>query len=127
MKTVWYSILANLILVSLFLMSCKVDQSKTKSYDVVVYGSTPPGIIAAIIATRENARVIVIGPGKRIGGMVTGGLCRTDFGDSSSIGGLSIEYFGLYKSIGKVDEWYNEPRIFQKAYFEMDYRSWFES
>ena len=50
-----------------------------KSADVVVYGGTPAGIMAAIAAAREGVSVLLIAPTGRLGGMVTGGLARTDY------------------------------------------------
>ncbi|QGY47526.1 FAD-dependent oxidoreductase [Maribellus comscasis] len=107
--------LENFLLFCFFILSCNGGQYGTESYDVVIYGATPSGITAAVAAARGNARVIVIEPGKYIGGMVTGGLCRTDFGDSTAIGGLALEYFKQCKILSGADLWYNEPHIFQEA------------
>jgi hypothetical protein len=60
---------------------------------VVVYGATPAGIIAAIAASRENKSVVLLEPGKQLGGMITGGLCATDTGNRAAIGGYSREFF----------------------------------
>ena len=49
-----------------------------KSADVCVYGTTPAGIMAACAAKREGKSVILIEPGRRIGGMTAGGLGWTD-------------------------------------------------
>src|SRR6266404_5692388 len=48
--------------------------------DVVVYGGTAGGAITAISAARQGLKVTLLEPGKHIGGMVTGGLSRTDVG-----------------------------------------------
>jgi ribulose 1,5-bisphosphate synthetase/thiazole synthase len=50
-------------------------------YDVVIYGATASGVTAAVAAARDGAKVVLIEPGKHIGGMVTGGLSHTDYGD----------------------------------------------
>jgi len=47
--------------------------------------------------------------------MVTGGLCRTDFGEPSTIGGLAMEYFNLCSKIEPSGPWYHQPHVFQKA------------
>jgi hypothetical protein len=64
-----------------------------KEYDVVVYGATPAGIIAAVTVAREGKSVILLEPGKHVGGMISGGLCATDTGNRATIGGYSREFF----------------------------------
>ena len=61
--------------------------------DVVIYGATPAGVMAAIAATAQGKSVIILEPGKFIGGMVTGGLGATDFGNRGAIGGLSRDFY----------------------------------
>jgi hypothetical protein len=61
--------------------------------DVVVYGATAGGVIAAVAAAREGKRVLLVEPGKHVGGMVTGGLGATDYGNRNAIGGYSREFF----------------------------------
>ena len=46
--------------------------------DVIVYGSTPGGVCAAIAAAREGASVILLEPTDHVGGMSTGGLSHCD-------------------------------------------------
>ncbi len=61
--------------------------------DVVVYGGTASGVIAALAAAREGKAVVLLEPGKHLGGMVSGGLGATDTGNRSAIGGYSREFF----------------------------------
>ena len=49
------------------------------SADVVVYGATASGIMAACAASRDGASTLLISQKGRLGGMVTGGLARTDY------------------------------------------------
>jgi hypothetical protein len=72
-----------------------------KEYDVIVYGATAGGVMASIAAADEGMTVLLVEPGKYVGGMVTGGLSHTDYGDRTVIGGLAYEF---YK---KVAEHYN--------------------
>jgi flavin-dependent dehydrogenase len=60
--------------------------------DVLVYGATGAGCTAAIAAAREGATVILVEPGQHVGGMVSGGLSHTDFGDRTVVGGLMLEF-----------------------------------
>lgn len=60
--------------------------------DVVIYGATPGGIAAAIEAARLDARVLLIEPTSRIGGMVTNGLSHTDFRTFEALTGHFHEF-----------------------------------
>ncbi|MEM7374241.1 MAG: FAD-dependent oxidoreductase [Bacteroidota bacterium] len=64
-----------------------------QSYDVVVYGATASGVMAAIAAAEQGMKVILIEPGNHVGGMVTGGLSHTDYGDRTVIGGLALKFY----------------------------------
>ena len=68
-----------------------------KEYDVIVYGATAGGVMASIAAADEGMTVLLVEPGKYVGGMVTGGLSHTDYGDRTVIGGLAYEF---YKKVG---------------------------
>ena len=71
---------------------------KTKSYDLVVYGGTSAGIASAIQSSRMGKSVVLVEPGKRLGGLTTGGLGQTDIGNKHVVGGISREF---YQNIGK--------------------------
>src|SRR5712691_13362293 len=62
-------------------------------FDVVVYGGTAGGVIAAVSAAREGLKVALLEPGKHLGGMVSGGLSWTDFGKKEVIGGYALEFY----------------------------------
>ena len=62
-------------------------------YDVVVYGGTSAGVVAAVQATRMGKSVVLIEPGIHLGGLSSGGLGETDSGDKSVIGGVSREFY----------------------------------
>lgn len=96
------------------------------SFDLVVYGGSPGGIISAVAAAREGASVLLIEPSKHLGGMITGGLSRTDIGNSSVVGGIAREYFtradAQYKNPEKtngVNFWNTEPHVAEKTINEM--------
>jgi hypothetical protein len=61
--------------------------------DVAVYGATAGGVIAAVAAAREGKRVVLVEPGRHVGGMVSGGLGATDAGNRAAIGGYAREFF----------------------------------
>jgi hypothetical protein len=66
---------------------------ETRRADVVVYAATAAGAIAAVEAAREGRSVLLLEPGRHVGGMVSGGLGATDFGNRAAIGGTSREFF----------------------------------
>lgn len=84
-------------------------QAKLPSYDVVVYGGTAGGVMAAIAAARAGSKVILTEPGSHIGGMVSGGLSHTDLGDRTVIGGLALEYNQRYAN------YYAKPLYFWRG------------
>lgn len=53
-------------------------QGATAQANVIVYGSTPSGVCAAVAAAREGASVILLEPTAHVGGMNTGGLGHCD-------------------------------------------------
>ena len=81
-------------------------QAATHEADVCVYGGTSGGVVAAVQAARMGKRVILMEPGRHLGGMTSGGLCAVDIGDPRSVGGLAREYFTrLVAGYGKVLSW----------------------
>src|SRR5262249_19511576 len=64
-----------------------------REYEIVVYGATSGGVSAAVQAARMGHSVILIEPGKHLGGMTSGGLGATDIGNKRAIGGISREFY----------------------------------
>ncbi|WP_395742969.1 FAD-dependent oxidoreductase [Prosthecobacter sp.] len=89
-------------------------------FDLVIYGGTPSGLSAGIVAAREGASVVVIEPTQWIGGMVTGGLCKSDVGKEETIGGFPREFFARAAAL-KPDTpmWYAEPSANMAAFQTM--------
>jgi hypothetical protein len=71
--------------------------------DVVVYGATGAGVMAAVAAAEAGARPVLVEPGNHVGGMVSGGLGWTDVGDTAVLGGLARRFYTL------VAEHYDAP------------------
>ncbi|MGH2446161.1 MAG: FAD-dependent oxidoreductase [Candidatus Limnocylindria bacterium] len=67
--------------------------------DVVVYGGTPSGVLAAHTAARAGAQVILLEPTAHVGGMVSSGLGATDFGHTTTIGGYTRQFFDRTQAI----------------------------
>lgn len=95
--------------------AANTDKGTTKTYaDVIVYTANPGGIMSAIAAAREGVSVLLIEPSAHVGGIVAqGGLCVTDIGNHSTIGGLSREFMSRAASYYK--EKYGENSAQYKA------------
>jgi len=75
-------------------------------YDLVVYGGTSGGVIAAVQAARMGKSVLLIEPGEHLGGLTSGGLGSTDIGNKAAIGGLASDFYGrICQYYQKEDAW----------------------
>lgn len=96
--------------------------AEPSEYDVAVYGGTAGGTVAAVAAANEGLRVVLLEPGQHIGGMVSGGLGRTDYGNQNVIGGMSREFFErVGKHYGEPISWFFEPHVAEQVF-----RDWIE-
>jgi len=106
--------------------------------DVVVYGATSGGITAALQARAMGKSVIVVEPGRHLGGLTAGGLGATDIGNKAAIGGLSREFYrrigrhyarpeawqhedraayrNRWKSAGEAEMWTFEPHVAEQVF-----------
>ena len=100
MRTLSVTILAA---VAAFQAVAGIDRAGETSVDIVIYGSSPAAIAAAVQAKRMGRTAVVVSPETRIGGMTTGGLGQTDIGNKSAFGGIALEF---YKDVAR---WYAEP------------------
>ena len=82
-----------------------VSQKAQQAYeaDIIVYGGTSAGVVAAVQAVKMGKSVILVCPDTHLGGLSSGGLGYTDSGRSDSIGGLSREFYE------RVYTLYSEP------------------
>jgi len=111
---------------SLFVFLICVTQTyasaKDYDYDLIVYGATPSGIMAATAAKKEGVSVLIVEPGKYLGGMVAGGLGRTDVAGREFVGGLTKKYFDEVASYTKSEKqtpgrpWDLESHIAEKVF-----------
>ena len=95
--------------------------SGRKTVDVCIYGGTASGVIAAVAVKKEGKSVVLIEPGRHLGGMTSGGLGFTDFGNKAVIGGLSLDF---YKRVGKKyaqgdARWTFEPHVAENVLREL--------
>lgn len=107
-----------IILFSFFLQSCQ--QPNQPAYDVVVYGGTSAGVIAAVTAKRMGKTVIVIEDHEHLGGMSSSGLGFTDHGNEQAIQGAAREFYErLGKKYDKDIAWQHEPHVAEEVFMEM--------
>ena len=67
--------------------------TRFNNYDIIVYGGTSAGVIAAVQSARMGYSVLLIEPSNHLGGLSAGGLGATDIGNKDAIGGLSREFY----------------------------------
>jgi glycine/D-amino acid oxidase-like deaminating enzyme len=84
--------LLQLLAVSAALVGFPSAQSAPQ-FDLVVYGGTSAGVIAAVQAKRLGKTVVLVAPDKHLGGLSSGGLGFTDTGNKAVIGGLAREFY----------------------------------
>ena len=102
----------NLRLSLLCLFALRLTAAET--YDVVVYGGTSAGVIAAVQAKRMGKSVIVVGPDVHLGGLSSGGLGYTDTGNKAVIGGLARNFYHrVWMEYQKSETWkWQKPDAF---------------
>src|SRR5687767_2480939 len=79
--------------------------------DVCVFGATSAGIAAAVQVSRMGKTVVIVEPGRFIGGLTTGGLGATDIGNKTAIGGIAREFYRrVAKHYAQDSAWKFEKR-----------------
>ncbi|MDZ4290168.1 MAG: FAD-dependent oxidoreductase [Prosthecobacter sp.] len=97
--------------VAVFAIVLAVTAARADEADVCVYGGTSGGVIAAVQAARLGHRVILIEPGRHLGGMSSSGLGWTDNGSTETIGGLSREFYQrVYRYYTQPEAWKFQTR-----------------
>ncbi|MEX0774006.1 MAG: FAD-dependent oxidoreductase [Balneolales bacterium] len=67
-----------------------------ESFDIVIYGASSAGIVAAIASAQKGRSVIIVEPSNHLGGLTAGGLGQTDIGvegEGGAIGGISFDFY----------------------------------
>ena len=88
-----------------------VRATEPATFDIVVYGGTSGGIAAAVESARRGHSVVLIEPGRRLGGMTTNGLGATDMWEKDKVGGFAREFYAaIYAHYERPDAWRYETR-----------------
>lgn len=108
----------------LLLLACAVAAG-AQNYDLAVYGGTAGGVITAVSGARMGLKTVLLEPRRHIGGMVSGGLSRTDVGKREVIGGYSLEFYwragNAYNMTQYLQEiaWLVEPKVAENIFRKM--------
>ena len=73
------------------------------AYDVAVFGGTPAGVAAAVVAAERSRTVALVSQYPTVGGAISNGLGAADIGGTSAVTGLSMRFFQ------KVRDYYSNP------------------
>lgn len=88
-------------------------------YDICIYGGTSGGVIAAYTAKKMGKTVLLIEPGKHLGGLSSGGLGYTDIGNKYAVTGLGLDF---YRRLGKYykqfEAWIFEPHVAEDVFMQ---------
>lgn len=110
----------SLIIAILINVSVIANAQTNIQSDICVYGATSGGVVAAIQAARMGKNVVLLAYGDHIGGMTSGGLGWTDYGNQNAIGGISREFYqriGQY--YGTSIRWTFEPKVAESVFKTM--------
>jgi len=116
MKKVFYIFCCLMLVLSAFKRSKPI-----KNYDLIIYGGTSSGVIAAYAAAKEGLKVAILEPNKHLGGLTTSGLGHVDIGNAETVGGYTMEFL---KRVGKAYGMNRfctemESSVAEKVYLEM--------
>ncbi|MFP4139070.1 MAG: FAD-dependent oxidoreductase [Phycisphaerae bacterium] len=85
---------------------------ETIDADLIIYGGTSAGVVAALQASRMGLTVAIAEITSRLGGMSAGGLGATDIGNKAAIGGISRSFYrAMGKHYGHDESWGFEPHV----------------
>ncbi|QDT63059.1 FAD-dependent oxidoreductase [Calycomorphotria hydatis] len=96
-----------------------------QEYDLVVYGGTSAGVIAAVQAKKMGKTAVIVGPDIHLGGLSSGGLGWTDSGKKEAIGGISREFYQrIKKHYDNSDAWRQQKPEQYSRYRKNDDAMW---
>jgi hypothetical protein len=86
-------------------------------FDLVVYGGTSSGVIAAAKAARLGKTVVLIEPTQHLGGLSASGLGATDIGNKAAIGGMARAFYRrVGATYGQEEAWRFEPHVAEAVF-----------
>jgi hypothetical protein len=89
----------------------RASAAPAEVFEVVVYGGTAAGVVAAVQARAMGRSVVLLEPGERLGGLTSGGLGNTDIGNKRAVGGLARAFYERVAAhYAKPEAWVQETR-----------------
>jgi FAD dependent oxidoreductase len=96
----------NLVVVLAVLPQPMPQAPARPEFDVVIYGATSAGVVAAVQARRLGKTAVIVGPDFHLGGLSSGGLGFTDTGNKAVIGGLSRDFYQrVWRYYDRPESW----------------------
>ena len=90
------------------------------NYDLVVYGGSPAGVVAAVAASRRGLKVTLLSQSPTVGGTISNGLGATDVLVPSNVTGIPLEFFNEVKKAYKNnDAWRVTPKLAESIFRKM--------
>lgn len=109
----------NITTLLFLLCTFHLSAQSVKEVDICIYGGTSAGVIAGYTAKKLNKSVVIIEPGKRLGGLTSGGLGYTDIGNKYAITGLSRDFYRrIGKHYGRFEQWIFEPGVAEQTFLQ---------
>jgi hypothetical protein len=97
------------------------------STDICVYGGTSAGVITAYTAQKLGKQAVLVEPGRRLGGLTSGGLGYTDIGNKYAISGISRDFYRrVGQHYGKFEQWIFEPKVAESIFQDYAKRAGFQ-
>lgn len=124
-------LLLSLIIISNCILSSCANKPADETVDICIYGGTSAGVIAAYTAKKAGKTVLLIEPGKHLGGMTSAGLGQTDIGNKYVVTGLALDFYRRVGShYGNLENWTFEPKVAEEVFNqyikEGDVNVWYE-
>jgi hypothetical protein len=117
MKRFKLQLLLLLSITSICSNSCNKD--KKCAYDVIIYGGTSSGVIAAYSANQMGKSVLLIEDGKHLGGLTTSGISTANISNKHAVKGLARQF---YRKLGdhynKFEAWSFEPHVAESIFLD---------
>src|SRR4051812_20677892 len=115
-----YRLVVVALLGCLFAAARTAAAAEAVKVDVRGYGGTPGGVVAAAAVAKLGKSVVLVEQGRHLGGLTSGGLGQTDFGNKAVIGGMSRDFYRrLGKHYGKEEVWTFEPHVAEKVFADL--------